>query len=363
MATKPRVALVHDWLYGGGAEQVVLQLHRLFPDAPIYTSYCTDEWRQKLDNKVITGYLQRWPFRNLRKFLPILRQRWFRKLDLSDYDIVLSSSGNGEAKFINVNKPAVHICYSHTPTHFYWRHYDQYLKDPGVRPKWLARLGLRLLIKPLRQRDYEAAQKVDYFIANSNHIKDDIKQYYNRDSVVIHPPVDIKRLTVAPAKKRQGFITLGRQTPYKKTDIIIEACNGLNLPLTVSGQGPEHERLLKIGGPTVDFQYLSDQEMAQRLSAAEAFIFAAHEDFGIAPVEAMAAGTPVIAYKAGGALDYVVPGLSGEFFDKQSVKSLTSVLQQFDTNQYDAEKIQHHATMFSNEVFATKIMTFLKDLS
>jgi hypothetical protein len=158
-----RVALVHDWLYGGGAEKVVLELHKMFPDAPIYTSYCTDEWRHNLDNKVITGYLQNWPFSSLRKFLPLLRQRWFRTLDLSEFDIVISSSGNGEAKFVSVKEPAVHICYCHTPTHFYWRHYEQYLRNPGFRPYWLVRLALKVLVKPLRKRDYRAAQKVGYF--------------------------------------------------------------------------------------------------------------------------------------------------------------------------------------------------------
>ncbi len=163
--TTPRIAIVHDWLYGGGAEQVVLALHKLYPEAPIYTSYCSDEWREKLNNKVVTGYLQSWPFAKLRKFLPLLRQFWFKRLDLSEFDVIISSSGNGEAKFVTTNADQKHICYCHTPTHFYWRKYTQYLKDPGFRPEWLVKFFLKLLLKPLRKRDYKAAQKVDFFIS------------------------------------------------------------------------------------------------------------------------------------------------------------------------------------------------------
>ena len=150
--SKPKIAIVHDWIYGGGAEKVILEIHKLYPDAPIYTSFCSDEWRERLDNKVVTGYLQRWPFSKIRRLLPLLRQWWFAKLDLSEFDIIISSSGNGEAKFVRKSRPdQLHICYCHTPTHFYWRHYDEYIKRPSFRPQWLARLGLRTLVRPLKK--------------------------------------------------------------------------------------------------------------------------------------------------------------------------------------------------------------------
>jgi glycosyltransferase involved in cell wall biosynthesis len=358
-----KVAIVHDWLYGGGAEKVVEQLHLLFPDAPIYTSYCTDEWRSKLDNKVVTGYLQHWPFSKLRRFLPILRQRWFRKLNLGDFDLIISSSGNGEAKFVRVAKPATHICYCHTPTHFYWRKYNEYLENPSIKPKWLARLGLRLLVKPLRQRDYAAAQKVDYFIANSTHIQNDIKTFYGRESVVIHPPVDTERFASATAKSRKGFITVGRQVPYKRTDIIIEACNQLNEPLTVIGSGPDHERLVRLAGSTISFREATNEELPAVLAASEAFIFAAEEDFGITPVEAMAAGTPVIAYKAGGALDYVVPGETGEFFSSQNAETLADALKKFNNSRYRPEDLKKQAAQFSAQEFQEKLLVFLKTIT
>lgn len=362
-----KVAIVHDWLYGGGAEKVVLELHKMFPDAPIYTSFCTDEWREKLDNKVVTGYLQNWPFSSLRKFLPVLRQRWFRKLNLEGYDLVISSSGNGEAKFVQLNNPLstnydlrstkqTHVCYCHTPPHFYWRKYEEYLARPGFRPYWLARLGLKLLVKPLRKRDYEAAQKVDYFIANSTHIQKDIKSFYGRDSVVIHPPVDIKRFSQPSEHKRAGFVTVGRLTPYKRVDIIIDACNKLKLPLTIVGRGPELPKLQSLAGPTIQFDTNADDlAIVGYMASAEAFLFAAEEDFGITPVEAMAAGTPVIAYKSGGALDYVVEGVTGMFFTGQTPESLVKALQDFHPKKFDHTKIGKHAKQFSPNLFSNRI--------
>lgn len=358
-----KVAIVNDWLIGGGAERVVAEVHAMFPDAPIYTSYCTQEWRQKLDGKVVTGFLQHWPFSKLRKFLPVLRIWWFTHLDFSDYELVISISGNGEAKGIRTRMGTTHVCYCHTPTHFYWRHYDEYVRHPGfgaLDP--LARLGLRLLVGPLRRWDHYAAQRPDYFIANSSHIQSDIKQYYDRDSVVIHPPVDVSRFNPdIPLNKRSGFITVGRQTPYKRTDIIVAACTKLGLPLTVIGNGPEHERLQQLAGPTVTFlRHPNDTVVAEHLNTAKAFLFAAHEDFGVTPVEAMAAGTPVIAYKAGGALDYVVGGKTGTFFTPQTTAALIHTLTQFDPSVYKKSQIAEWARQFSTYDFSHKLQEFLQ---
>lgn len=358
-----RVAIVHDWLYGGGAEKVVQELHKLYPDAPIYTSYCSDEWRKKLDNRVITGYLQHAPFRQLRKFLPLLRQRWFAKLDLTQFDLVISSTGNGEAKFARVPH-GPHVSYCHTPVHFYWRHYERYLENPGFRPKWLIRLGLKLLVGPLRKRDYAAAQKVDHFIANSSQIQKDIQEFYGRESVVIFPPVDTDRFAHAkPSHKQTGFVTLGRQVPLKRFDIVVQACTELNLPLTIIGSGPEHNKLQTLAGPNVKFlEGISNDEVASELAGAEAFLFASFEDFGIAPVEALATGTPVIAYKAGGALDYVTPGKTGEFFDEQTVESLKKALSDFDASRYKKAALQKTAAQFSSDRFRVQVKEFISKL-
>lgn len=362
-AKQPRVAIIHDWLVGGGAEQVVYQLHLLYPNAPIYTSYCSPEWRQKFNGKVVTGYLQNWPFSTLRKFVPMLRQRWFSKLDLSAYDIVISSTGNGEAGDVHVRQDALHVWYCHSPTHFYWRHYNEYLQRPGFGIfDSAARLGMRLFVAPLRRRDYEAAQRPALFIANSTHIQKDVKEYYGRDSVVIHPPVDVERFTAAPALERHGFVTLGRQKPYKHNDIIVQACTKLGLPLTVIGSGPDNARLRRLAGPTITFmEHASDTEVVEALASAEAFLFASHEDFGIAPVEALAAGTPVIAYKAGGALDYVTPGKTGMFFDEQTVDSLVAALRKFNAADYDHKVIVKSAQEFSAEKFRNKISKLIEE--
>jgi glycosyltransferase involved in cell wall biosynthesis len=359
-----KVAIVHDWLYGGGAEKVVFELHRMFPEAPIYTSFCTEEWRQKLDNKVITGYLQHWPFSTLRKFLPLFRQRWFRKLNLDGFDLIISSSGNGEAKFVQAPKGSKHICYCHTPPHFYWSKYDEYLAHPGFRPFWLVRLGMKLFANPLRKRDYEAAQKVDHFIANSTHIQSDIKKYYNQESVVIYPPVDTERFAKINLEQKSGFVTVGRQTPYKKTDIIVKACTLLNLPLVVVGRGPENSHLQQIAGPAVSFDTnASDEAVKNYLGAAEAFLFAAEEDFGITPVEAMAAGTPVIAYKAGGALDYVIEGKTGMFFEEQTVDSLSTALKNFNSKNFTTDEIKNSAQKFSAENFRGQFLKQVERLT
>lgn len=362
---RPRIAIVHDWLYGGGAEKVVLELHKLYPDAPIYTSYCSNEWRKKLGDKVITGYLQLWPFSRLRRLLPLLRQWWFAQLDLSGYDIILSSSGNGEAKFVRKTKQGqLHICYCHTPTHFYWRHYKSYLQHPSFRPRWLARLGLRLLAWPLKRRDYQAAQEVDVFIANSTSIQKDIQEFYDRNSQVIFPPVDVSafsRLTrqqssaiTLPARPR--CLVWGRMVPMKRLDIIIQACEQLGWQLDIMGSGPDAERLWRLAGPHTTFLgYVSEKERASRIKQADLFIFAAHEDFGIAPVEALAAGLPVVAYEAGGSLDYIKPGVNGWFFAEQTPESLIATLKEAQGTNLSSRKIQQSAHRFSKQQFTEQI--------
>lgn len=360
MKRNPRVAIVHDWLYGGGAERVIEELHKMFPDAPIYTSYCTPEWRKKLDDAVITGWLQH--FGKLRKFLALPRGWWFRSLDLSEFDLVISSSGNGEAKFIRTEPETKHVCYCHTPPHFYWAKYDEYLKNPGFRPAWLVRLGLKLLVGPLKKRDYAAAQKVDYFIANSSHIQADIKKYYGRESEVVFPPVVLERFSRPRNKnlERTSVMISGRQTPYKHFDIAVEACTKLGLPMVVVGAGPEEERLKQLAGPTVKFLGRANDDLIEReFASAKVYIFTSLEDFGISPVEALASGTPVLAYKAGGALDYIEPGKNGEFFDEQTTKSLVKALKKFDPADYDQSYIKKSAAKFSSQNFQKNIRAFL----
>lgn len=353
-----KVAIVHDWLVGGGAEKVVEQLHKIYPDAPIYTSYCTPEWQNRLDGMVVTGYLQH--LGKFRKFLPLLQYYWFRSLNFDGFDLVLVTTGNGMAKAVRPPKTSTYICYCHTPVHYLWRHYDTYMHQTGFgifSP--LARSGLRVLAGPLRKLDYKAAQRPDYFLGNSTHISQDIKKYYDREATTIFPPVDTERFKL-PGNNRKGFISVGRLAPMKHNDILVNACNDLELPLTIVGGGPDYEKLCKMAGPTVRvLGRVSDQDVEKELAGTSAFLFASYEDFGIAPIEAMAAGLPVVAYKVGGALDYVVPGVTGEFFAEQTVESLKNALKTFEPKKYDEKTIRMHAENFSNSHFRQNITNYI----
>lgn len=361
-AANKRVAIVCDWLIGGGAEKVVLELHKLFPDAPIYTSYCTPSWRKQLDNKVLTGWLQYWPFSRLRKFIPFLRIWWFSSLKLHGFDIVISSSG-AEAKGVKIAPGAKHISIVFAPTHYYWSRYDEYIKSPGfgiLSP--LARLGLKALVKPLRKWDYKAAQKPDVLISISTHIRSQIKQYYNRDSIVIFPPVDVDKFKHAIGTERQGFIITGRQVPYKRIDLAVRACTELDLPLTIIGNGPEHKKLIKLAGPNCTFiTNASDADMAELLAHSKAFIFPGLDDFGIAPVEAMAAGTPIIAYQAGGALDYVAPNKTGLFFKEQTVEELAKTILELEKVKFKQSEVINYSHKFSAENFQKSFLRFITE--
>lgn len=364
-----KVAIVCDWLTGtGGAERVVLELHKLFPKAPIYTSqydvdpkiWYGDKWFSDAD--VRTTWLQKLP-KSLRKFLPVLRAWAFSRLDLSEYDLVISSSG-AEAKGVKVKASAIHISYCHAPTHYYWSRYEQYIKNPGFGSfDPIARLGLKLLAGPMRSWDKKAAQRPHYLIANSTYTKDQIKEYYGRDAEVIHPPVDVDRFKSTDKQERKGFVVAGRQTPYKKIDLAVAACTKLNLPLTVIGNGPDHKKLEEMAGPTITFlTNVADEDMALHFQQAEAFIFPGIDDFGIVAVEALAAGTPLIAYKGGGALDYV-NDTTGVSFESQTKESLIESLKKFSPEKYNDKDISNYARKFSVEEFRKNISSFINKLT
>lgn len=368
-AKKLKVAIVCDWLTGiGGAERVVYELHKLYPDAPIYTSqYDADkiDWFDEAD--IRTTWLQTLPKR-LKKFLPLLRAWTFSRMDLSDYDLVLSSSG-AEAKAVHTGRNTIHICYCHAPTQYYWIRYDEYLKRPGF-PRglnWLARLGLRLLADPLRRWDRRAAKRPDFLITNSTHTQAMIKRYYRRDSVVIAPPVETERFRVRDKSAlRHGFVVAGRQTPYKRFDLAIEACDSIGVPLIVIGDGPDHRRLERLadklpGRGTTFLTNVNDKEIVDHFGSSLGFILPNMDDFGIVAVEAMAAGTPVIAYNKGGALDYVVPGKTGLFFERQTPQSLAKVLETAANKSFDYDAITQHASQFSVAIFVKNLQNYINE--
>src|ERR1700721_3086766 len=326
-----KVAIVCDWLENiGGAERVILALHEMYPKAPIYTSQYNPEglpWFNDADFR--TTWLQKLP-RSFKKFLPLLRAYTFSRLDLSDYDLVISC-GSAEAKGVKTGPKTKHVYYCFSPTHYYWIRRDEYLKKPGF-PRglnWLAKLGLRIFESPLKSWDKHAAKQPDHIVTLSSYSQANIKKFYNRDSDIVFPPVDVERFKLkANSPTRHGLVVAGRQSPYKRIDLAIEACNKLNVPLIVIGKGPDHKKLKRIAGRTITFLTgVNDLNIVEHFQSSLAFIFPNADDFGIVAVEALASGTPVIAYKKGGALDYIKEGKNGLFFDKQTVDVLAKAIE------------------------------------
>ena len=358
----PRVAIVCDWLIElGGAERVIKAVHEMYPDAPIYTSQFRSKqavWFAEMD--VRTGWLNYFPAR-LKRFIPFLRLLYFSRLKLAGYDVVISITG-AEAKAVRTDKKTLHISYMHAPTQYYWTLYDQYIENPGfgvLNP--VARLGLRLLVKPLRKADYKAAQGPDVIIANSSYIQNEIKQYYDRESTVIWPNVDvagIQKLTTKKQPPREGFITYGRQVSWKRIDLAIDACVRMREKLLVIGSGPEHDELVRRAGGSkyITFlpKYRGIAEIVPHIQASKAYIFPSIEPFGIAPVESLAAGTPIIALQKGGALDFV-DDTNGVFFAEQTVESVCEAIADFNTREFDAAAVRRSAQQFSETSFRKQL--------
>ncbi len=362
-----KVAIVCDWLTTmGGAEPLVLELHKLYPEAPIYTSVFHKEKMPAFANlDVRTTYLQKILPKSLRYkhvLWPVLRSFAFRKLDLSEYDLIISSA-SAEAKSVRKKPGAIHICYCHTPTRYYWSHYDEFKNEFnfGILTLFI-RPFIPLFVRWMRKRDLQSVKGVDYFIANSEVTKSRIKKYYGRDSIVIHPPVDTKRFIKDNSAPRDGYILWGRHVPYKRFDLAIEACNKLNKKLTIVGSGPDTERLRKLAGPTIYFTgRVSDEELVRLAHRAEAFLFPNEEDFGLAAVEAMASGLPVIAYKRGGALDIVSESETGIFFDRQSVEDLSNAILRFEQTTFSYNTLVQRSKRFDKALFVSKMKKIIQD--
>jgi glycosyltransferase involved in cell wall biosynthesis len=357
-----KLALVHDWLNQiGGAEDVLATLVEQYSDSPIYTSiYAPDimpDVYQTWD--IRTLWMDKLPaiYRHHQPYLPFYPVAW-SGLQLDDVDVILSNkSGFCHGVGFDASK-TVHVCYCLAPTRYVWQ-LDAYIAREGLGK--VAQMGLRPLIAMMKRWDYNAAQKVTHFIAISTEIQERIQRYYERDSVVIYPPVDTERFKpVAQDEVEDYFLVVSRLIPYKRIDLAIEAANRLGVKLKIGGRGRDIERLQSLAGENVEFLgFVPDEELPHLMAKAKAFVFPGLEDFGITPVQSQAAGRPVIAFEGGGALDTVLAGKSGEHFAEQTVESLVEVMRDFDAQKYDPVWMRQHALKFDTQVFNQQIDAFM----
>lgn len=355
------VALVHDWMNQiGGAEDVLEALVDLFPDAPIYTSlYAPDRMPPHWQNwDIRTNFIDKLPLaRHKQQLYFPLYPFSFEQHDLRGYDLVISNK-SGFCHGVITGPETVHICYCLTPTRYVWR-YHQYAEQERLGR--LARFILPPFLTSLRQWDRLAADRVDHFVAISQEVRRRIAKVYRRESAIIYPPVDTSRFAPCP-EIEDYYLLVGRLVPYRRIDLLIEAFNKMKRPLRIAGSGRDRERLEALAGPTVEFLgYVPDEELPGLLAKCRAFMFPGEEDFGIAPLQAMAAGRPAIAYAGGGALETVIPDKTGILFAQQSVAAIIEAVEGFDTDKIDSNLIRQHAQTFDIAQFRANILAFVKE--
>ena len=355
-----RVALVHDWLTSmRGGEKCLEVLCELFPDAPIYTLFAfPDKISDTIRAHTIhTSYLQNFPAIEpwYRYYLPFFPSA-IESFDLSGYECIISSS-HAVAKGVKLRKDTLHISYVHTPMRYAWDMFDEYFSR--LLYGRVRRAFIRLVTSYLRNWDVRTVGKVHHMIANSSFVRERIRRYYQTEPDVINPPVDVSRFI--PTAENDGFfLVVSALVPYKRIDLAISACNDLHVPLRIIGDGTEKYRLRAIAGPDVRFDgWVDDAELEQSYSECRALLFPGLEDFGIAPVEAMAAGKPVIAYGRGGVLDSIVDGDSGVLFAEQTAESLKDAIRRFETMTFDASRIREGAVRFSRERYKKEMHEYI----
>jgi glycosyltransferase involved in cell wall biosynthesis len=369
-----KIALVHDFLVEfGGAERVLRVLSEMFPKAPIYTLVYDRKnfpgWMRS--RKVETSFLQKWPkFFHKRKkwllpFLPVAPETF----NLRNFDLVISSSG-AWSKGIVTRLDTIHVAYLHSPMRFAWDMHGEYLQQQ--KKGWLVNFFSWFILNYIRLWDFEAANRPDYLIANSEYTKKRIRKYYNREASVIYPPVsalrgqDSKGVVALPdSLDKKYFLVVSRLSPYKKIDIVIEAFNKLELPLIVVGTGEQEKYLKSIAEKNIKFLgFLSEEKLSKIYAGARAFIFPSLDDFGIAPVEAMLWGVPVLGIRSGGLKEILLEGETGEFFDFATAELVADGVRRFleNENQYDEKLIKARAAEFSEEKFKKKLMDFIENI-
>lgn len=356
-----RVAIVHYWLVNmRGGERVVEALCEIFPQADIFThAYCPARVSPRINcHNVKTSFIGRLPLAEkfYKAYLPLMPLA-LEQLDLREYDLVISSE-SGPAKGVLTGSGALHLCYCHTPMRYVWSMYLDYARNAGS----IARIALPWFIHKLRIWDACSAARVDFFIANSRNVARQIRKFYGRPSVIVHPPVEVD--SFAPSERILGYyLCVGQLVRYKRFDLAIEAFNALRLPLVIIGEGAEYRALQRLAGPTITF--LGRQNGAalrQHYSHCRALIFPGEEDFGIVPLEAMASGRPVIAYGRGGALETVLPGKTGILFNEATPAALIEAVREFDAaaDSFSPSQLVEFARGFSTDKFKAGFLDALR---
>lgn len=348
-----KLALVHDWLISpvGGAENTLKEIHALFP-GPVHTLVCN---HGPFPYEIKTSFIQYIPKSLFRLFLPLF-PRAIQQFNFSDYDLILSSS-HCVAKGARTHKNQLHICYCHTPMRYAWDLRDEYLRNANLTSGLKGWLTCKIL-KYIRKWDYNTSNRVDHFIANSHFIAARIKKNYGRDATVIYPPVDTSYYFLE-TQKANYYITSSRLVAYKKIDLIAEAFAQMpDLKLIIIGDGPEAAKIKR--APNIEFLgYVPNEILRKYLQKAKAFLFAAIEDFGILPIEAMACGTPVIALNKGGTAETILNEQTGLLFEEQTTSDIQKAVRKFETMQFDPTTISKHASRFSKERFRSEYKQFV----
>lgn len=358
-----KIALVHDYfIQMGGAEKVAEEMHKLFPTAPMYT---TVDARDNIPpvlrrGQVRTSWMQNLPRirKNFRQYFALYPLA-VEGLNLKEFDLILSSS-SGYAKGVRKRRGAIHICYCHTPMRWAWRYEDYAAREEFGSFK---RKVLPPVLAALRRWDLRAAAQPDYYIANSHNVAHRIKEIYGRESIVIPPPIDVNRFTTDEPDE-DFYLILSRLVSYKQLDLAAEACKKLNRRLIVIGDGPDRKRLEQLAGEKTEFLgRQSDEVVTKYASRCRALLFPGEEDFGMVPLEINASGRPVIAYRAGGALETVIEGKTGMFFNEQSVDSVAGAIEEFESRTWNRQLMRRHAEKFDNQVFSERVSNFLQKVA
>ncbi|HPA25351.1 MAG TPA: glycosyltransferase [bacterium] len=354
-----KVALINDMLVQeGGQERVLRALQEIFPESPTFVLFYDVKNKERYYQKkeIVSSFLQRFPQIETRYqwMLPLMSTA-IESLDLREYDLIISSSSSF-AKGVLVKPEAKHICYCHTPTRFLWSEWHEYIGDLRY-PKFIKKI-LPFYLSQLRSWDYNAAQRVDYFLANSKTVADRIKKYYNQDSAIIFPPVDTEKYFIAEPKNY--YLIGGRLVPYKRYDLAVKAFNKLNIPLKIFGLGSEYAYLKSIAKNNIEFLgEVSENEKIRLYSEALAFLNPGEEDFGITMIESLASGRPVIAYNKGGAKETIKAGETGVFFNHQTWESLANTIIHFQPEKFNSQQIKLHAEQFNKKRFKNEMKSFL----